>query len=210
MSPKSIKKFTDFSHSILYGISRFLGYTAIFMIAMILMLYLALSIWLGNIRDHANEARLAQSEQYDRQRFPSLTQPIFFYQRMHVGDSGNWVVVYPLDEHTKKQFLLRLQHQENQNESTQIECIKLTIKKRWKSWHSNIHYVQPAEWLRAHNDYKAHDSFIVYGSEKPIKTVEQACSQQNFLKLNDAENYAHDYWAISESQALLFSVYEIR
>ena len=64
---------------------------------------------------------------------------------MHVGDSGNWVVVYSLDALTKKEFLLQYLNQENQEQSNQIECIKPTIKKRWKSRHSNIHYVQPDE-----------------------------------------------------------------
>ena len=81
---------------------------------MIIILYLAFSIWLGNIRDDKNAERLLQSQNYDRQTFPYLAEPVFFYKRMHVGDSGNWVVVYPLDALTKKEFLLQYRHQENQ------------------------------------------------------------------------------------------------
>mgnify|MGYP006322889617 FL=1 len=209
MSKKSIKQFTDLSHKILDGVLKLVGYTFILLLAVIIMLYLAFSIWLGNIRDDKNAERLLQSQNYDRQTFPYLAEPVFFYQRMHVGDSGNWVVVYPLDALTKKEFLLQYRNQENQPQSHQIECIKPTIKKRWKSWHSNIHYVQPDEWSKGHNDHKVHDSFIVYGSEQQIKIVERACMERQFKKLVGKDVRPHNYWAISEKEKLLFSVYEI-
>ena len=209
MSKKSIKQFTDLSHKILDGVLKLFGYTFILLLAVIIMLYLAFSIWLGNIRDEKNAERLLQSQNYDRQTFPHLAESIFFYQRMHVGDSGNWVVVYPLDALTKKEFLLQYRNQENQPQSHQIECIKPTIKKRWKSWHSNIHYVQPDEWSKGHNDHKVHDSFIVYGSEQQIKIVERACMDRQFKKLVGKDVRPHNYWAISEKEKLLFSVYEI-
>lgn len=209
MSKKSIKQFTDLSHKILDGVLKLVGYTFILLLAVIIMLYLAFSIWLGNIRDEQNAERLLQSQNYDRQTFPYLADPVFFYKRMHVGDSGNWVVVYPLDALTKKEFLLQYRNQENQPQSHQIECIKPTIKKRWKSWHSNIHYVQPDEWSKGHNDHKVHDSFIVYGSEQQIKIVERACMDRQFKKLVGKDVRPHNYWAISEKEKLLFSVYEI-
>ena len=209
MSKKSIKQFTDLSHKILDGVLKLVGYTFILLLAVIIMLYLAFSIWLGNIRDDNNAERLLQSQNYDRQTFPYLAEPVFFYKRMHVGDSGNWVVVYPLDALTKKEFLLQYRNQENQPQSHQIECIKPTIKKRWKSWHSNIHYVQPDEWSKGHNDHKVHDSFIVYGSEQQIKIVERACMERQFKKLVGKDVRPHNYWAISEKEKLLFSVYEI-
>ena len=209
MSKKSIKQFTDLSHKILDGVLKLVGYTFILLLAVIIMLYLAFSIWLGNIRDEINAERLLQSQNYDRQTFPHLAESIFFYQRMHVGDSGNWVVVYPLDALTKKEFLLQYRNQENQPQSHQIECIKPTIKKRWKSWHSNIHYVQPDEWSKGHNDHKVHDSFIVYGSAQQIKIVERACMDRQFKKLVGKDVRPHNYWAISEKEKLLFSVYEI-
>ena len=209
MSKKSIKQFTDLSHKILDGVLKLFGYTFILVLAVIIILYLAFSIWLGNIRDDNNAERLLQSQNYDRQTFPYLAEPVFFYKRMHVGDSGNWVVVYPLDALTKKEFLLQYRNQENQPQSHQIECIKPTIKKRWKSWHSNIHYVQPDEWSKGHNDHKVHDSFIVYGSEQQIKIVERACMDRQFKKLVGKDVRPHNYWAISEKKKLLFSVYEI-
>ena len=209
MSKKSIKQFTDLSNKILDGVLKLFGYTFILLLAVIIILYLAFSIWLGNIRDEQNAERLLQSQNYDRQTFPYLAEPVFFYKRMHVGDSGNWVVVYPLDALTKKEFLLQYRNQENQPQSHQIECIKPTIKKRWKSWHSNIHYVQPDEWSKGHNDHKVHDSFIVYGSEQQIKIVERACMDRQFKKLVGKDVRPHNYWAISEKEKLLFSVYEI-
>lgn len=209
MSKKSIKQFTDLSNKILDGVLKLFGYTFILLLAVIIMLYLAFSIWLGNIRDEQNAERLLQSQNYDRQTFPNLAEHVFFYKRMHVGDSGNWVVVYPLDALTKKEFLLQYRNQENQPQSHQIECIKPTIKKRWKSWHSNIHYVQPDEWSKGHNDHKVHDSFIVYGSEQQIKIVERACMDRQFKKLVGKDVRPHNYWAISEKEKLLFSVYEI-
>ena len=209
MSKKSIKQFTDLSNKILDGVLKLFGYTFILLLAVIIILYLAFSIWLGNIRDEQNAERLLQSQNYDRQTFPYLAEHVFFYKRMHVGDSGNWVVVYPLDALTKKEFLLQYRNQENQPQSHQIECIKPTIKKRWKSWHSNIHYVQPDEWSKGHNDHKVHDSFIVYGSEQQIKIVVRACMDRQFKKLAGKDVRPHNYWAISEKEKLLFSVYEI-
>lgn len=209
MSKKSIKQFTDLSNKILDGVLKLFGYTFILLLAVIIILYLAFSIWLGNIRDEQNAERLLQSQNYDRQTFPYLAEHVFFYKRMHVGDSGNWVVVYPLDTLTKKEFLLQYRNQENQPQSHQIECIKPTIKKRWKSWHSNIHYVQPDEWSKGHNDHKVHDSFIVYGSAQQIKIVERACMDRQFKKLVGKDVRPHNYWAISEKEKLLFSVYEI-
>ena len=209
MSKKSIKQFTDLANKILDGVLKLFGYTFILLLAVIIMLYLAFSIWLGNIRDEQNVERLLQSQNYDRQTFPYLAEHVFFYKRMHVGDSGNWVVVYPLDALTKKEFLLQYRHQENQPQSHQIECIKPTIKKRWKSWHSNIHYVQPDEWSKGHNDHKVHDSFIVYGSAQQIKIVERACMDRQFKKLVGKDVRPHNYWAISEKEKLLVSVYEI-
>ena len=209
MSKKSIKQFTDLSNKILDGVLKLFGYTFILLLAVIIILYLAFSIWLGNIRDEQNAERLLQSQNYDRQTFPYLAEHVFFYKRMHVGDSGNWVVVYPLDALTKKEFLLQYRNQENQPQSHQIECIKPTIKKRWKSWHSNIHYVQPDEWSKGHNDHKVHDSFIVYGSAQQIKIVERACMDRQFKKLAGKDVRPHNYWAISEKEKLLFSVYEI-
>lgn len=209
MSKKSIKQFTDLSNKILDGVLKLFGYTFILLLTVIIMLYLAFSIWLGNIRDEQNAERLLQSQNYDRQTFPYLAEHVFFYKRMHVGDSGNWVVVYPLDTLTKKEFLLQYRNQENQPQSHQIECIKPTIKKRWKSWYSNIHYVQPDEWSKGHNDHKVHDSFIVYGSEQQIKIVERACMDRQFKKLAGKDVHPHNYWAISEKEKLLFSVYEI-
>ncbi|MEG2921277.1 MAG: hypothetical protein RR856_09430 [Acinetobacter sp.] len=209
MSKKSIKQFTDLANKILDGVLKLFGYTFILLLAVIIILYLAFSIWLGNIRDEQNAERLLQSQNYDRQTFPYLAEHVFFYKRMHVGDRGNWVVVYPLDALTKKEFLLQYRNQENQSQSHQIECIKPTIKKRWKSWHSNIHYVQPDEWSKGHNDHKVHDSFIVYGSEQQIKIVERACMDRQFKKLVGKDVRPHNYWAISEKEKLLFSVYEI-
>lgn len=196
-------------NKILNGILKLISYMVVFILFVILILYLALSIWLGNIRDRANEERLIKSQSYDRQAFPYLATSIFFYKRMHVGESGNWVVVYPLDMVTKNEFLLKYRQQEHRDKIQQIECIKPTLKKRWKSWYSNIHYVQPSEWAKDHHDYKVHDSFIVYGSEKHIKIVEKSCLEAKFRVVADPEKFPHSYWAISEKENLLFSVYDI-
>lgn len=194
---------------ILNGILKLIGYMTVSILFMILILYFALSIWLGSILDKSNEEILVKSNSYDHQAFPYLATSIFFYQRMHVGDNGNWVVVYPLDAASKDDFLLKYQQQENQDKTQHIECITPTLKKRWKSWHSNIHYVKPSEWAKDHNDYKVHDSFIVYGSEKYLKTVEKSCMDAKFKVLVDPKKFPHSYWAISEKQDLLFSVYDI-
>ena len=45
--------------------------------------------------------------------------------------------------------------------------------------------------------------------EKHIKTVEQACMTTAFKVLLDNNQLAYGYWAISETENLLFSVYDI-
>lgn len=179
---------------------------------LILITFIVIGLWylLGNLNDEANKKRLIESQKYDTKNFPSLTAPLFFYKRIHVGDSGAWGVVYHLDELTKKQFIDQLKLQASIKENNSIECIKPTIQKRWKSIQSNIHYVVPDEWSRDHRDHEVHDSFIVYGSEKNIKIVEQACSENKFIVLDDHDgNRFHNYWAISEKENLLFSIYII-
>ncbi|MCG9515491.1 hypothetical protein MCL26_10305 [Acinetobacter pittii] len=157
-----------------------------------------------------NKKRLKNSILYDHKIFPNLTESIFFYQRLDSYDDGYWIVVYPLDNKTKVNFLLKKQSpvQKKFTYST-IECIKPTIKKRWKTFNSNIHYVQPPESLRHHDDFEGHDSFNVYGSEKKIGLVEQACQQNKFIILEESQRNDHLYWAISANGKLLFSVYKI-
>lgn len=211
-------------HYFLNILFKIILYITAFMLFGILFFALILLIWASQIRDETNEKRLNISYTFDRQIFPSLKDSLFFYQRMHVGDYGSWVVVYPLDAITKNQFLIKYQldidaknkflakykRQINPDDLQYIECIKPTIKKRWRSWHSNIHYVQPSEWAKGHNDYRVHDSFIVYGSDKYLKTVETSCMGAKFKILRDSEKSSHRYWAIAEKENLFFSVYSIK
>lgn len=157
-----------------------------------------------------NKKRLKNSILYDHKIFPNLTKSIFFYQRLDSSDDGYWIVVYLLDNKTKVNFLSKkqLQGQKKITYST-VECIKPTIKKRWKTFNSNIHYVQPPELLRDHDDFERHDSFNVYGSEKNIGLVEQVCQQNKFIILEESQKNDHLYWAISANGKLLFSVYKI-
>lgn len=165
----------------------------------------------GNFFEESlNKKRLKNSILYDHKIFPNLTEAIFFYQRLDSYDDGYWIVVYPLDNKTKVNFLLKNQSpvQKKFTYST-VECIKPTIKKRWKTFKSNIHYVQPPELLRDHDDFEEHDSFNVYGSEKNIGLVEQVCQQNKFIILEGSHKNDHLYWAISANGKLLFSVYKI-
>ncbi|WP_375037794.1 hypothetical protein [Acinetobacter sp. RW6] len=165
----------------------------------------------GNFFEESlNKKRLKNSILYDHKIFPNLTESIFFYQRLDSYDNGYWIVVYPLDNKTKVNFLLKNQSpvQKKFTYST-VECIKPTIKKRWKTFKSNIHYVQPPELLRDHDDFEEHDSFNVYGSEKNIGLVEQVCQQNQFIILEGSHKNDHLYWAISANGKLLFSVYKI-
>ena len=101
------------------------------LLAMTIILSVVLSVWLGNMRDENNSKQLRQSQNNDHQNFPYLAKFVFFYQRMHVGDSGNWVGVF-LEMNTPKQFLFMWQQQAYLEQSDQIESIKPTIKKRWQ------------------------------------------------------------------------------
>lgn len=194
---------------ILISTFKVLAAVTIAITVMIFSIVIVFWFWIGSVTDAAHRETLAKSEQYDHQAFLSLGKSIFFYSRMHVGDSGNWVVVYSLDWQTRQAFLSKYQEQQHAYHSSRIECIKPTIKKRWRTLRSNIHYVQLSEWAKDHHDYKVHDSFIAYGSEKQIEAVEQACMAGDFKVLFDPDKFPHRYWAISEKQNLLFSVYEI-
>lgn len=101
------------------------------LLAMTIILSVVLSSWLGNMRDENNLKQLRQSQNNEHQNFPYLAKFVFFYQRMHVGDSGNWVGVF-LEMNTPKQFLFMWQQQAYLEQSDQIESIKPTIKKRWQ------------------------------------------------------------------------------
>ncbi|UOO88565.1 hypothetical protein LVJ82_13980 [Vitreoscilla massiliensis] len=191
---------------------QFLWATVKVILVFIFVIGIAIWLMLGAKSDEYYEENFIWKHTYDQKMFASLSKPMFFYTRRHAGDSGVWVVVYPLDRQTKNQFAMLMNKQIGQLAAPQsaqrIECIKPTIKKRWKSFKSNLHYVEPNTWSAHHRDHKAHDSFIVYGSETHIKTVEQACKQTKFFVLKDDSNDdKHDYWAISESENLLFSVY---
>lgn len=120
-------------------------------------------------------------------------------------------MVYPLDEKSQEKFVSEYQINKHNNLNyNHIECISPTIKKRWKTFHTNIHYVQPSDLYKDHNDFKKHGSFNVYGSEKYINKVERACNEGNFIILKDDKNEdEHLYWAISKKEKLLFSVYDI-
>lgn len=191
---------------------RFLKYFLVFIVCIILFPFVTyffkIAIGLKLREDEQHQMRWNTAHHFDQQAFLNLSEPIFYFKRMHVGDSGAWVMVYPLNEQTKQDFLLRWQESESKKIQS-IECIKPTIKKRWRTWHSNIHYVQPDEWSKDHRDHQVHDSFIVYGSEKYIKTIEQGCRATEFKVLRGDNQLAHRYWAISEKEHLLFSVYDI-
>lgn len=157
--------------------------------------------------DERYQEQWDNSVEFDHKSFPSLSEPIFYFTRRDGGDSGAWVVVYSLNVKAKQEFLQKWQ--EDVAESVKdIECIKPTIKKRWRTWRSNIHYVQPSEFFRHHQDFKRHDSFIVFRSERYIKNIEIACQAAMFKKLEQAApRYGKaGYWAIAEEHNLLFSV----
>lgn len=155
--------------------------------------------------DRLYQARWDESFRADREQFPNLEQPIFYFSRRHGGDWGVWVVVYPLNAKTKQEFLNQWQKSEAKTVE-HIECIQPTVKKRWKTWHSNIHYVVSDPWFKLPRQERVRDSFIVFSSEKQIKTVEQACQEPMFKKIEKAKPYYNNYWAIAEKQKLLLSV----
>ncbi|WP_227548525.1 hypothetical protein [Acinetobacter sp. ANC 4173] len=54
LSKKSVKNFADLSTKILDGVLKLVGYTFILLLAVIIIFYLAFSIWFANIRDEQN------------------------------------------------------------------------------------------------------------------------------------------------------------
>lgn len=73
-----MKQFADLSNKILAGVLKLVGYTFILMLVVIISLYLAFLIWLGNMRDKTNAERIVTSQQHDYQAFPHLAESIFF------------------------------------------------------------------------------------------------------------------------------------
>ncbi len=155
--------------------------------------------------DQLYQERWNNSLKADREQFPNVPDPIFYFSRRHGGDWGVWVMVYLLNEKTKQAFLKQWQASEATSVEY-IECIKPTVKKRWKTWHSNIHYVVSDPWFKLTRQQRVRDSFITFGSEKYIKNVEKACQASHFKKIEKAQTYYINYWAIAEKQNLLLSV----
>ena len=188
-------------------------YLALILVILFIIGYLSLNALSNSLTNRANTERLAYSLGYDHEVFPHLKKHNFFYEQIDGGDTGGWVVVYPLDPINKVRFLIK---QRIQNKGvldyTTIRCIKPTINTGWKILGSHLHYVNPPEGVRHHDDFKVHDSFNTYGSEEHIHTVEQACKEGKFIVLNDLSKYQgrHRYWAISEKENLLFSGYQIK
>ena len=155
--------------------------------------------------DRLYQARWDQALRTDREQFPDLADPIFYFSRRHGGDWGVWVMVYPLNEKTKQAFLKQWRAGEAQTVES-IECIQPTVKKRWKTWHSNIHYVVSDPWFKLSRQQRVRNSFITFGSEKYIKNVVSACQAPHFKKMEKAQPYYANYWAIAEKQNVLLSV----
>ena len=115
--------------------------------------------------------------------------------------------MYQLDPISKIKFLIKYRIENKGNiRYTSIECIKPTIARGWKILHSHLHYVQP-QGTENHND----DSFNTYRSEQHIHFIEEACKRSSFLTLKDMSRTkdTHLYWAVSENEKLLFSIYKI-
>ncbi len=155
--------------------------------------------------DRLYQQRWASSLKADRQQFPNLPDPILYFSRRHGGDWGVWVMVYPLNEKTKQTFLQQW-HSGQVKTVEYIECIDPTIKKRWKTWNSNIHYVVKDPCFQLTRQERFKDSFIVFGSDNYLKIVERACQNSLLKKMEKKEPYYDNYWAINEKHNLLFSV----
>lgn len=154
--------------------------------------------------------KLENSYKYDQQYFVGITEPVLRFSREHSLIGGNQVFVYKIDQEQKEMYLKKYKKQINNNFSSKPECVKETIKKRW-----GVHYVVPATGY-GHDDYLNHDSFRVQGSEKYLPDAVRAC-QSSFFYLDidevshDQDRYFfHNYWAISRTENLLFSVYATR
>ena len=148
----------------------------------------------------------------DQQQFLQLHKPAFIFYRRHSPMKGNVVLVYAIDNGLRAVILQKAARSSSQRDDA-VECVKPTIKKRWRGWHKTLHFVQPSPEYLSHHDYINHDSYYVLGSTEYLKQAVSAC-YMTFVRIPAAAapekypNFKHSYWALSETENLLFSVYD--
>ncbi|CAB1210054.1 hypothetical protein [Acinetobacter bouvetii] len=155
--------------------------------------------------------KLDYAYQWDHRQFPVLSKPVLIFSRNHSVWGGSVVLVYALDSKMKQYFDHKIQNLSLEN-TIDVECVKPTIKTRWRGWRLSLHYVQPNPEFLSHHDYANHDSFLVHGSTKYLPRVERACFEvfKRFPGIPAPSKYKkfeHGYWAVNEQEGLLFSVY---
>lgn len=164
-------------------------------------------------QDHTEfQSKLRQSVALDQRHFPQLPEPALIYTRDHSPMYGNTVLVYRLDQKLWPVFERKIEDMALSN-TVDVECVKPTVRKRWRGWRTTLHYVQPNPAFLSHEDYLNHDSYLVIGSAKYLANAVNACQQVFKVISADREDisprYAHRYWAVSEQEHLLFSVYSM-
>ena len=204
-------------HSFLSRILTVLRYGILASLATVIILCLNVIVFIACIvifalalqRSDFNE-KLDYAYHLDHQQFPMLKEPILIFSRNHSSLGGNVVLVYDLKKYDQRYFQTKIQ-QEGLSDRIIVECVTPTIKKRWRGLRTTLHYVQPNSAFKDHHDYLNHDSFFVHGSTKYLQKAERACQQPfqviKTIKGAKYKNFSHSYWAMSEKENLLFSVY---
>ena len=86
-------------------ILKFVIYIFISILSFLIVIIFLVCMADNFFEESLNKKRLKNSILYDHKIFPNLTESIFFYQRLDSYDDGYWIVVYPLDNKTKVNFL---------------------------------------------------------------------------------------------------------
>lgn len=194
-----------------YGL---IGAIALAVIVCICVVFFILGVLvLGTYQQHqAFQQQLADAIQIDHQQFPQLQQPVLIFYRNHSPMTGNVVLVYAIDNRVREAIQQKALRDASQNDAM-VECVKPAIKKRWRGWRKTLHYVQPNPIYSNHHDYMNHDSYFVQGSTEYLSQAVNAC-YMSFTRIPAATlpekypNFQHRYWALSDTENLLFSVYQ--
>ncbi len=131
-----------------------------------------------------------------------LNDPVIQYTQQDIN-IRKFVTIYRLDTPTTSQIKAQFLTKPSLFfENKMFNCIKPTLKTRWRFPYLTFHYVRPPEMFKHHHDYKVHDSFIVYGTNKYIRQIETICAkpqslyiyqdQQQLLTTLDSFNQPHN------------------
>lgn len=140
-----------------------------------------------------------------------LNDPVIQYTQQDVS-IRKFITIYRLDTSTTSQIKAQFLTKPSLFfENKMFNCINPTIKTRWRFPYLTFHYVHPPEMFKHHYDYKVHDSFIVYGTNKYIRQIEAICTEPQSLYIyQDQQQLLRTLESFNQPHNIHFNEVDIR